>query len=208
MEIRKMTAEDFEKVLDVTVAAFLDTPLYEYMSEDRDVRAQFLRQMFTYRIKACLVHNLIDVAEENGEILGACTWIPVMPKPEAAEAQKEEQKPAAAGYDPFAGLPSYVKERWLPFASGMGANKDKSIQPPYFTLAPVVVHPAHQGKGVGSKLMRPMLAWLDEKCYPSELTTQRASTRDMYLHYGYEVTAEEPVGGSVISYTMVRQAKK
>ena len=50
-----------------------------------------------------------------------------------------------------------------------------------------------QGKGIASKLMRPMLAFCDEEGMVSYLETNKETNVGMYRHYGFEVMKEEMV---------------
>ena len=61
---------------------------------------------------------------------------------------------------------------------------------PYIHLGPFAVDPEKQGQGFASKLIRPMLAHLDENKMHSYLEAQSESNVSLYEHYGFEVLAE------------------
>lgn len=62
-----------------------------------------------------------------------------------------------------------------------------------------------QGKGVASKLMRPMLEFCDREKMVAYLETNKESNVGLYRHYGFELMKEEIIPQSpVMHYAMVR----
>ena len=65
-----------------------------------------------------------------------------------------------------------------------------------------------QGKGIASKLMRPMLKFCDDERMVAYLETNKASNVTLYNHYGFALKKEEVIPKTnVIHYAMVRQPK-
>jgi ribosomal protein S18 acetylase RimI-like enzyme len=63
-----------------------------------------------------------------------------------------------------------------------------------------------QGKGIASKLMRPMLQFLDDEKMVAYLETNKESNVSLYKHYGFELNKEEFIPKStVMHYSMVRR---
>ena len=63
-----------------------------------------------------------------------------------------------------------------------------------------------QGKGIASKLMRPMLQFCDDERMVSYLETNKESNVGLYKHYGFELMKEEQIPKSnVMHYAMVRK---
>ena len=63
-----------------------------------------------------------------------------------------------------------------------------------------------QGKGLASKLMRPMLEFCDKERMVTYLETNKASNVELYKHYGFELMKEELIPKSPVThYAMVRQ---
>lgn len=66
-----------------------------------------------------------------------------------------------------------------------------------------------QGKGIASKLMRPMLEFCDKENMVSYLETNKESNVGLYNHYGFDLVKEEKIPKSdVTHYAMVRQPIK
>ena len=63
-----------------------------------------------------------------------------------------------------------------------------------------------QGKGIASKLMRPMLQFCDDEQMVSYLETNKEANVGLYKHYGFELVKEELIPKTpVIHYAMVRK---
>ena len=67
------------------------------------------------------------------------------------------------------------------------------------------VRSSAQGKGIASKLMRPMLRFCDDEKMLVYLETNKESNVPMYQHYGFELQETKMIpGSSVEHYSMVR----
>ena len=65
-----------------------------------------------------------------------------------------------------------------------------------------------QGKGIASKLMRPMLTFCDNEKMVAYLETNKESNVSLYKHYGFELKKEEIIPKTnVTHYAMVRYLK-
>lgn len=65
-----------------------------------------------------------------------------------------------------------------------------------------------QGKGIASKLMRPMLQFCDDEKMVAYLETNKGSNVGLYQHYGFELMKEELIPNTPVThYAMVRNPK-
>ena len=65
-----------------------------------------------------------------------------------------------------------------------------------------------QGKGLASKLMRPMLQFCDDKKMVAYLETNKEINVGLYKHYGFELMKEEVIPKTPVThYAMVRHPK-
>ncbi len=71
---------------------------------------------------------------------------------------------------------------------------------PHWYLFPIGVDPIFQGKGYGSKLLRPMLARMDQENLPCCLETDTEKSVSIYQHYGFEVVEKGMAPGSEVGY--------
>jgi len=58
---------------------------------------------------------------------------------------------------------------------------------PHWYLLLLGVRPEHQGLGYASRLLKPMLNWLDHEQIPCFLFTYRESNVSLYEHFGFKV---------------------
>ena len=73
-------------------------------------------------------------------------------------------------------------------------------KPPHWYLAIMGVDPQWQGRGLGSKLMRPALETLDAQGMPAYLEASTPRSRALYERHGFAVTGEFnlPAGGPTL----------
>ena len=65
-----------------------------------------------------------------------------------------------------------------------------------------------QGKGIASKLVKPMLEFLDNEKMVAYLETNKESNVSLYNHYGFELKKEEVIPKTTVThYAMVRNPK-
>jgi ribosomal protein S18 acetylase RimI-like enzyme len=65
-----------------------------------------------------------------------------------------------------------------------------------------------QGRGLASKLMRPMLDFCDDEKMVAYLETNKEANVGLYRHYGFDLKREEAIPKSpVLHYAMVRYPK-
>ena len=65
-----------------------------------------------------------------------------------------------------------------------------------------------QGKGIASKLMRPMLQFCDDEKMQAYLETNKGTNVGMYQHFGFELMREELIPKTPVThYAMVRAPK-
>lgn len=70
------------------------------------------------------------------------------------------------------------------------------------------VEPVSQGKGIGSRLLEPMLRRLDQDDFPCYLETDRERNLGFYRRFGFQVRREGFVpGGGPAFWTMVREPR-
>jgi ribosomal protein S18 acetylase RimI-like enzyme len=63
-----------------------------------------------------------------------------------------------------------------------------------------------QGKGIASKLMRPMLQFCDDERMVAYLETNKETNVGLYRHYGFDLMKEELIPKTpVMHYAMVRE---
>ena len=86
--------------------------------------------------------------------------------------------------------------------------KNKHAQAGCWYLYVFVTMPEFRGKGLGSKIMRPMLDYLDNNKQDCYLETLLPINVEIYKKYGFELKEEVKVPNTDLTlYAMLRQAK-
>jgi ribosomal protein S18 acetylase RimI-like enzyme len=67
------------------------------------------------------------------------------------------------------------------------SKKDECISEPHWYLGSLAVRPEYQGKGLASKLIRPVLEMCTSQNRLCVLDTQNEGLVQMYKHYGFDV---------------------
>ena len=63
-------------------------------------------------------------------------------------------------------------------------------RPPHFYLAVLGIDPPHQGRGIGSALMEPVLELCDREGVPAYLESSKQRNVDFYARHGFRVIRE------------------
>lgn len=65
-----------------------------------------------------------------------------------------------------------------------------------------------QGKGLASKLLRPMLGFCDDEKMVAYLETNKEPNVGLYRHYGFDLMLEEHILKTLVThYVMIRHPK-
>ena len=77
----------------------------------------------------------------------------------------------------------------------------------HWFLQTIAVDPQFQGKGYAGKLLRPMLARMDEECLPCYLETIDEENVSLYEHFGFKVVDKSAVPKTnLTNWAMLRRA--
>ena len=87
--------------------------------------------------------------------------------------------------------------------------KNKYAEPGCWYLYVFVTMPNYRGKRLGTKVMKPMLQYLDEHQQDCYLETLLPINVDIYKRFGFELKEEVKVPNTDLTlYAMLRTAKK
>ena len=79
---------------------------------------------------------------------------------------------------------------------------------PHYYLVFLGVRPEHQGKGLGSQLLKHTLNWLDETGLPAYLENSNKENTPLYEKHGFELFDEFKLNnGSLTEWCMWRKPK-
>jgi ribosomal protein S18 acetylase RimI-like enzyme len=78
---------------------------------------------------------------------------------------------------------------------------------PHWYLPFIGVDPAHQGRGIGDALLKPMLAKCDEAGLPAYLESTTPKNQPLYRRHGFEAVGEIRVGDCPVITPMLRRPR-
>ena len=192
--------KDLDRLAEVSTNAYRDYPLYNWLTKGKydEVASSLL-------IKITLKTMMKDavIYADSEELNGCAVWLPF-------------------GFTGNRALPFLLHggmKLFLHAGFGMigrlssfenyAMNLKKEFTGHYdWYLFNLFVKKDAQGKGIASKLMRPMLQFCDDERMVAYLETNKATNVGLYQHYGFDLMNEGLVPkSSVMHYAMVRNPK-
>jgi ribosomal protein S18 acetylase RimI-like enzyme len=184
---------------DVLAQAFLEDPSWVWAIPDRTKRRRVQPWFFRAAIRYGLRYGEVHIT--SAPLKGAAIWLP--PNRSALSPRRLMR----AGLLPMplkAGLSSF--SRFIVMGRTLEERHRRDVSSPHWYLWLVGVNPAHQGQGVGSVLVRPVLTRADEEDVPCYLDTTLEPNLTFYRRLGFEVlhASRFPRGGPAF-WTLLRR---
>ncbi len=174
------------------VSAFAGDPLYRWLYPEPGRRAEALRETFVLMLDAGLARGAVHTDAAGAAV---AVWTP--PGVELLDASGERR---------FLDLLArHAPDRVGDALAGMGALAAHRPAGPAFTLHSVAVRAGVQGRGVGRRLLDPVLRRCDADGVAVSLDTSNPRNAAFYARLGFRATAEERVpGGGPLMRVLVR----
>ena len=192
--------KDLKRLAEVAADAYCDYPLHNWFTKGKyDKKASKLIMQISLKT---MIKDAIIYAD-SPEINGFAVWLPF-------------------GFTGSKTLPFLFDGGLeLIFHSGFGIigrlltyetyamNLKKEFTDNYdWYLYNLSIKKDAQGKGIASKLMRPMLKFCDDERMVAYLETNKDSNVSLYKHYGFDLKKEEIIPKTPVThYAMVRYPK-
>jgi ribosomal protein S18 acetylase RimI-like enzyme len=177
---RAATLTDVEPVADALVRAFEDDPLMMYLFRTDEGRRKKSRLFFVSDARRAIEKGKgrVDTNDEGGAKGGAIWFAPGQWR--------------TGGVELLGQIPMLFRMgRETPRALTVLSLVEK-VHPkePHWYLAVLGTDPQHQGKGIGSALMAPVLSKCDEEGIPAYLESSKERNVAFYERHGFKVTSE------------------
>ena len=189
--------KDLERLAEVAADAYQDYPLHNWFTKGKyDKKASKLLMQISLKT---MTENAIIYADSE-EMNGFAAWLPF-------------------GFTGNKALPFLFSGGLkLIFHSGIGIvdrlskyenyamNLKKEFTDNYdWYLFNLSIKKDAQGKGIASKLLRPMLNFCDDEKMVAYLETNKESNVGLYKHFGFDLKKEELIPNTTVyHYAMVR----
>ena len=189
--------KDLDRLAKVAADAYRDYPLHNWFTKGKyDAKASELLMKVTLKSMSADAIIYADSAEMNG----FAAWVPFGFK--GTEALPFLRH---GGLELFLYTGLGFVGRLLSYEK-YAMNLKKEFTDHYdWYLFNLSIKKDAQGKGIASKLLRPMLQFCDDERMVAYLETNKASNVDLYKHYNFELKKEELIPKTTVThYAMVR----
>ena len=190
--------KDLDRLAEVSADAYQDYPLHNWFTKGKyDAKAASL--LMEVSLKSMTEDAVIYADSE--EMNGFAAWLPF-----GFTGNKTLPFLANGGLRLFLHSGFGLVGRLLTYEN-YAMNLKKTFTDHYdWYLFNLSIRKDAQGKGLASKLMRPMLQFCDDERMVSYLETNKEANVGLYRHYGFELMKEEQIPKStVMHYAMVRK---
>lgn len=175
--VRRASAADLPALGEMLARAFADDPVAAWSSPRDAPRKRMLERFHTARTRHFLPHGEVWMTQ-GGE--SAAVWAP----PEAWKTTLRQDLELTA---------CMLSPRLLPraplVARGLLGTERKHPQaPPHWYLSTLGTDPAAQGRGLGTRVLEPVLAQCDQDGVAAYLESSKERNVDYYARFGFRVT--------------------
>lgn len=190
--------KDMDRLAQVAADAYQDYPLHNWLTNGKyDAKASKLIMQITLKT---MVSDAVIYAD-SPEINGFAVWLPF-----GFTGSKTLPFLLNGGLELILHAGLGIIGRLLTYEN-YAMNLKKSFTDNYdWYLYNLSVRKDSQGKGVASKLLRPMLTFCDDEKMVAYLETNKQTNVGLYEHYGFALKKEEQIPKSPVThYAMVRE---
>ena len=197
--VLRLNKSHIKPAVKVLTGAFQNYPLFNYYYPDELTKKRIAHYFLSFAVFSGIRYGEIYATSHNFE--GVAVWIPSDKYPVTFwRLLRSVPLPVIFGLGRYGGnkmrhLGEYidaVHQRLAPFK--------------HWFLQTVGVEPQFQGKGYSGKLLRPMLARIDEEGLPCYLETLNEINVPLYEHLGFKVVHKATVPKtSFTNWAMLRE---
>ena len=190
--------KDLDRLAEVAADAYCDYPLHNWFTKGKyDAKASKLIMQISLRT---MTEDAVIYADSE-EMNGFAVWLPF-----GFTGSKTLPFLASGGLRLILHSGLGIIGRLLTYET-YAMNLKKEFTENYdWYLYNLSIKKDAQGKGLASKLLRPMLQFCDDERMASYLETNKEANVGLYRHYGFDLMKEEQIPKSTVThYAMVRK---
>jgi ribosomal protein S18 acetylase RimI-like enzyme len=184
--VRKARKVDLVRVTNVMARAFDDDPIANWFAAQDDKRRERVHRFMNFGLrKLTFPHGEVYTTDA---IEGAAAWTPPG-KWKLDILQQLMMLPEMVKVTSWRRVPGVMR--------GLDAVEKKHPHEPHYYLLGLGVEPNLQGRGLGTKLMQPILERCDREKVPAYLESSKEKNVPLYERNGFKVTEkfQMPNGG-------------
>ena len=192
--------EDLDRLADIAADAYQDYPLHNWFTGGKyDKKASKLIMQISLKT---MTEDAVIYADSE-EMNGFAVWLPI-----GFTGSKTIPFLVNGGLELILHSGPGIIGRLLTYETyAMNLKKDFTDNYDWY-LYNLSIKKDAQGKGIASKLLRPMLQFCDDEKMVAYLETNKESNVGLYKHYGFDLKKEELIPKTnVTHYSMVRNPK-
>jgi GNAT superfamily N-acetyltransferase len=192
-EVKDGSPADIDGIAAALVKAFHDDPVMTYLFPKDTGRDKNLRALFVSESKRSLRRGALHTTA-GGPAQGGAIWM-------------SPNNWKTGGFELLGQIPLLLRMGLGNTTRALGVlGEMEKIHPkePHWYLAVLGTATEHQGKGVGSALMAPVLTRCDAEGLPAYLESSKDSNIPFYQRHGFEVTGEVNVKNGPTLWPMWR----
>ncbi len=194
-KIRLAQLADLERLSLVLAQAFYLDPFYQWFFPDQAQRLKKCQRLFTVFLKDLIPQKTVFT---SSGVEGSALWM----SPEWVRNNWKSQLKEAVQIFPILGSRILYGIYW------QSIIESKHPHYPHWHLFLLGVLPEHQGKGIASALLQPMLTMCDAERLPIYLDTGNRKNVPIYQHRGFKIIREANLPDGPAVFQMVRNPKE
>ena len=184
-----LSPDDASRAGSVLALAFHEDPIWVAVMPDPAERREQLPAMFTALVRTTLVARGVVEATSGREAIAV--WMGP-----GREMGLWSMVRAGFAIPRFAmTLPAADRRRMLTVLRQLDGKRKAMVSDPHWYISAIGVDPAHQGEGLGSRLIAAGIERADREGRPIYLETETRSNVGFYEHRGFEMIEETVVTG-------------
>ncbi|WP_419917804.1 GNAT family N-acetyltransferase [Candidatus Poriferisocius sp.] len=195
LDIVRMGLERRDRIAAIWVAAFEHDPLMGWIFPGEPARLESLRRWWGFTLD-----HLLPGSELHGTRTDGCVayWQP----PRGDEALPMAQD---AGAEFVTMMNELLGELAPSRMEALGRMHQARPSDPHWYLAVLGTSPEQQSKGLGGRVLAPMLERCDRIGLPAYLESSNPANVGFYRRHGFEPSGRFTLGGQVLITPMIRE---
>lgn len=199
-DIMRLDRSLVKRANETLIRAFWDHPPLQYYFPDETERKRVAPYFFSLSLFTGIRHG--EVYATSQDLEGIAVWLPPNIYP-LTLLRLLRSVPLSE----IIGISRYGGFRMRRSGQYVDAVHRRLAPDKHWFLQTIGVDPRFQGRGYASKLLRPMLAKIDEESLPCYLETLEEQNVGLYEHFGFKVIEESNVPGTgLTNWAMLRDA--